>query len=178
MRLIVIGTDHRLQQAIVQDERAKTWVPRSGGRRYRRLVAYCIEKLGAKAILEETHIDQDRIAPTIGSIIAKERGLVWQCLGLGEPGLSDFLSDPPLVQAIDSGVRPDLLAGIYALNEQKVRERFMYTTIMHSMREHDCVLAVVGFIHLAVLARMFEAEHIAVTALMFTYPLVVDEARS
>jgi hypothetical protein len=95
MRLIIIGTDHRLQQTIVQNDQTKAWIPRSGGHRYHRLIAYCIEKLGAKVILEETDVNQDRIAPTIGSAIARERGLVWQCIGLGEPGLSDCLMDPP-----------------------------------------------------------------------------------
>jgi hypothetical protein len=103
MRLIIIGTDHCLQQAIMQDDQTKAWLPRSGGRRYHRLISYCIVKLGAKAILEETYVNQDRIAPTIGSGIAKERGLVWQCIGLGEPGLSDWLIDPPIVQAWPQG---------------------------------------------------------------------------
>ncbi|SRR6266852_805532 len=103
MKLIIIGTDHRLQQTITQNDQTKAWVPRSGGHRYRRLIAHCIEKLGAKAILEETHVNQDRIAPTIGSAIAKERGLIWQCIGLGEPGLSDCLMDPPIAQAMASG---------------------------------------------------------------------------
>ena len=178
MKLIIIGTDHRLQQTITQNDQTKAWVPRSGGHRYRRLIAHCIEKLGAKAILEETHVNQDRIAPTIGSAIAKERGLIWQCIGLGEPGLSDCLMDPPIAQAMASGVKPDLLAGIYDLNEQKAREEFMFTTIMQFMRRHDCVLVVVGYIHLVALARMFDAERIPVTALVFTYPLVVDDTKS
>jgi hypothetical protein len=77
-----------------------------------------------------------------------------------------------------SGVKPDLLAGIYDLNEQKAREEFMFATIMHSLRQHDCVLAVVGYIHLVALARMFDAERVPVTALVFTYPLAVDETKS
>jgi len=64
------------------------------------------------------------------------------------------------------------------LNEQKAREEFMFTTIMQFMRRHDCVLVVVGYIHLVALARMFDAERIPVTALVFTYPLVVDDTKS
>ena len=134
--------------------------------------------MGAKTILEEAHVNQDRIAPTIGSAIAKERGLVWQRIGLGEPRLADCLMDPPMVQAMASGVKPYLLAGIYDLNEQKAREESMFAAIMRSMREHDCVLAVVGYIHLVALARISEAERIPVTAFVFTYPLVVDETKS
>jgi hypothetical protein len=33
-------------------------------------------------------------------------------------------------------------------------------------------------VHLGVLARMVEAERISVTGFLFTYPLVVDEAKS
>ena len=131
------------------------WVPRTGGHRYRKLIAYCIDKLGAKAILEETHVDQERTAPTIASTMAKERGLVWRSLGLGEPGLSDGLLVPPLAEAMRSGVKPELLAGVYDLKTQRIREEFMYSNIAQPMRDHDCVLAVVGYIHLGVLARKF-----------------------
>jgi hypothetical protein len=179
MKLIIIGTDHRLQHAVVQDDKTKAWVPRNGGHRYRRLIAYCIEKLGAKAVLEETHVDQERTAPTIASTIAKKHGLVWRSLGLdGAPDLSDALVDPPLSEALASGVKPELLAGLYDLKKHKPREESMYATIMESLRRHDCVLAVVGFVHLGVLARKFEAEPITVDAFLFTYPLVVDETRS
>src|SRR5258708_4364814 len=178
MRVIIIGTDHYLQQSIVRDDKTKSWVPRTGGHRYRKLIAHCIEKLGAKAILEETHVDQERVAPTIASTMAKEHGLVWRSLGLGEPELSDGLLDPPLVEAMRSGVKPELLAGVYDLKKPRIRETFMYSSIIQSIQEHDCVLAVVGYIHLGVLARMFEAEHIPVEPFMFTYPLVVDETRS
>src|SRR6266851_3625524 len=137
MKLIIIGTDHRLQHTVVQDDKTKAWVPRNGGHRYRKLIAYCIEKLGVKAVLEETHIDQERTAPTIGSTIAKERGLVWQSLGLdGAPGISDCLSDPPFIQAVRSGIKPELLAGIYDLKKHETREEFMYATIMDAMQKH------------------------------------------
>jgi len=53
----------------------------------------------------------------------------------------------------------------------------MYDKIMEAVRPHGCVLAVVGFIHLGVLARMLE-EHIDVDAFIFTVPLVVDETRT
>jgi hypothetical protein len=181
MSLILIGTDHRLQQSIVQvvnRDGKSIWVPRSGGERYRKLIAHCIEKLGAKAILEETHPNQDQIAPTLASRIAKKRGLLWQALGLGEPGLSDALSDPPLIEAIRLQIKPYLLAGVYRTDLHAIREQFMYTTIMDLLKKHGCVLAVVGYVHLGVLARMFEAESIPVTALLFTYPFVIDEARS
>ena len=178
MKLVIIGTDHRLQHSVFQDANTKKWVPRRGGHRYRRLIAYCIEKLGVKAILEEAHAEQERTAPTIASRIAKERGLDWQALGMGEPKLSDFLFDPPFMQAIYSGAKPDALAGIYDLEVHAVRENFMYETITRFMQEHDCVLAIVGYIHLGVIARMVETERISVEAFMFTYPLVVDEARS
>jgi hypothetical protein len=178
MRLIIIGTDHRLQHTVVQDNKTKAWVPRSGGHRYRKLIAHCIEKLGVKAILEEAHVDQERIAPTISSTMAKERGLVWQSIGLGEPGLSDVLLDPPLIQAMSSGVKPELLAGIYDLKKHRIREECMHTTITESLRKYERVLAVVGFVHLGVLARMFEADQIPVEAFLFTSPLVADEAKS
>jgi hypothetical protein len=179
MKLIIIGTDHRLQQTVVQDEKTKAWIPRSDGHRYRKLIAYCIEKLGAKAVLEEAHVDQERTAPTIASTITKKHGLVWQSLGLdGAPDISDVLLDPPLSEALVSGVKPELLAGLYDLEKHKPREESMHATIMESLRKHDCVLAVVGFVHLGVLARKFEAEPIAVDAFLFTYPLVVDETRS
>jgi hypothetical protein len=178
MRLILIGTDHRLQQTVVQDGDTKTWVPRNGGHRYRKLIDHCIKKIGARVILEETHADQERLAPTIGSTIAKERGLVWQSIGLDQPGLSDVVVDPPFVQTARPWVKPEILAGIYDLKKQKTREEFMYATIMDSMRKYESVLAIVGFVHLGVLARVFEVDQIPVDAFLFTYPLVVDETRS
>ena len=66
-----------------------------------------------------------------------------------------------------SGVKPELLARVYDLKTQRIREEFMYSNIAQSMRDHDCVLAVVGYIHLGVLARKFEDEHIPVEPFMF-----------
>src|SRR5712692_8275339 len=106
MKLILIGTDHRLQTSIVQDAKTKVWIPRDGGHRYRKLLAHCLDILGAKAILEETHPKQEETAPTIASTMAKERGLVWQTLGLGEPGLFDVLFDPSPAEAFHSKVKP------------------------------------------------------------------------
>src|SRR6267154_4336455 len=178
MRLIIIGTDHRLQYTVAQDNKTKAWAPLSGGHRYRKLIAYCIEKLGVKAILEEAHLDQERIAPTICSILAKECRLDWQAIGPGTPDLSDGLFDPPFVEAIRLGIKPELLAGRYVLKTHQIREAFMHETIMKRFEEYDCVLAVVGYVHLGVLARMFEADQIPVEAFLFTYPLVVDETKS
>jgi hypothetical protein len=60
-----------------------------------------------------------------------------------------------------------------------MREAFMFATIMQSLHEDGCVLAVVGYIHLGVLARRFEDSRVSsVEALMFTYPLVVDESKA
>jgi hypothetical protein len=185
MKLIIIGTDHRLQHSIVQTGQrdGKSIYVTRNGRRYRKLIAHCIEKLGAKAILEETHPNQNKLAPTLASITAKQRGLVWQTLGLdGEgvanPGLSDVLLDVSPVEAARQGIKPEFLAGIYDMDKHRIREQYMYTTIMGALAKHDCVLAVVGFVHLGVLARMVEAERIPVTGFLFTYPLVVDEAKS
>jgi len=177
MKLIIVGTDHRLQQSVFQDKGTKDWLPREGGR-YGRLIAYCIEQLGVKAVLEETHPNQQQIAPTIASATATKHGVVWQTLALGAPGLADALLDPPLLEAFRSKVKPEVLAGVYVLETQETREQFMYTTIIDALRGHSCVLAIVGYVHLGVLARMFEAEGVSVTALLFTYPLVVDETRS
>ena len=54
----------------------------------------------------------------------------------------------------------------------------MHTNIAKFIRVHDSVLAVVGLVHLGVLARRFAAEGINVEAFVFTYPLVVDETLS
>jgi hypothetical protein len=178
MSVVLIGTDHGLQQSVFLDDKTKAWLPRNGFW-YRKLLAYCIREFGIKAVLEETHVDQERKAPTIGSIMAKERGLVWQTLGLaGQPGLYDCLSDPPLIEAILSNVKPELLAGIYDLKKHSAREAFMYTSILQSFQKHGSVLAVVGYIHLGVLARMFETRQMPTHAFIFTYPLVIDETRS
>jgi hypothetical protein len=142
------------------------------------LIAHCIENLGVRAILEEAHPDQEGTAPTIGSSVVKERGLVWQSIGLGKPDVSDVLLDPSPIPAVRSGVNPEPLAGIYDLKKHKTREEFMHKTIMDCMRKHECVLAIVGFVHLGVLARMFEADQIPVEAFLFTSPLVVDETKS
>jgi len=45
-----------------------------------------------------------------------------------------------------------------------------------SLLAFECVLAVVGYTHLAVLAREFYEKGVEVEALMFTDPLVVDES--
>jgi hypothetical protein len=134
--------------------------------------------LGAEAILEEAHAEQEWVAPTICSAIAKEHGLRWQPLAMGEPGLSDGLFNPPLVEAIQLGVKPELLAGRYVLETQKMREEHMYTTIGESFQKHDCLLAVVGYAHLGVLANRFDADRIDVEALLFMYPLVIDESKA
>lgn len=177
MKLVLIGTDHRLQSAVTQDPETKAWVPREG-QRFRRLITYCMEKFGAKAILEEAHPKQEQVAPTICSAIAKEHGIAWKALALGEPDFSDALLDPPLAEAMRLGITPDLLAGRYNLETHKMREAFMFATIMQSLQEHGCVLAVVGYIHLGVLARRFEDSRISsVEALLFT-PFVVDESRA
>jgi hypothetical protein len=46
------------------------------------------------------------------------------------------------------------------------------------LHNHDCALAVVGFMHLSILARKFESDQIRVEAMNFTDPLVVDENRA
>jgi hypothetical protein len=176
-KLILIGTDHRLQMTVTRGPEPNTWVPRSGNR-FRRLIAFCIERLGAEAILEEAHADQERIAPTICSTIAKERGIAWQALAIGEPDLSDGLFDPSIVEAIQLGVKPELLAGRYVMKTHQMRELFMYGRIMASFEKHNCVLAVVGYVHLGVLANRINAEPITVEALLYMYPLVVDENKS
>jgi hypothetical protein len=178
VKLILIGTDHRLQQTVIRDTNTKAWLPRKDGHRYHTLIAYCIDKLGAKAIVEEAHADQEKTAPTICSKIAKERGLPWQSIGLSEPSHHDALCDPPFMDAVRARVKPDMLAGVYDLQRQGVREEFMHTNIAKFIRVHDSVLAVVGFVHLGVLARRFAAEGINVEAFVFTYPLVVDETLS
>lgn len=177
MNLLIIGTDHRLQQSICRDE-TQAWVPRSGGTRYRRLIVHCIEKLGAQAILEEAHQQQESIAPTIASRIAKECGLSWQSMGLGQPGLNDGLIYPPLEEAFRSRIVPVLLAGRYDLTTHRIREDFMHDMIAEAMRKHGCVLAVVGYVHLGVLARRFEVDDVLVEALTFTDALSVNESNS
>jgi hypothetical protein len=177
MKLVLIGTDHNLQQSVRKDPVSNAWIPRDA-KRFRRLIAHCIDKLEVKIILEEAHPKQDETAPTIGSSIAKERGLPWKALGYGEPDLSDALIEPPIQEAIRTGVKPEALAGRYKLELQGGRESFMYATIMQAFQAHDCILAVVGYLHLGVLARKFEEKQMDVEALVFTYPLVVDESRA
>jgi hypothetical protein len=178
MKLILIGTDHRLQYTVTQNLDTKAWVPRDG-QRFRRLIAYCIKKLGPRAILEEAHPKQEQLAPTICCTIAKEHSIAWKALALGEPDLSDVLLDPSLSEAMRLGIKPDLLAGRYNLETHKMREAFMFATIMQALQEHGCVLAVVGYMHLSVLARRFEDSRVSsVEALVFTYPLVVDESKA
>jgi hypothetical protein len=176
-RPILIGTDHRIQMTIAPGPTPNTWIPRTGNR-FRRLIVYCIEKLRAEAILEEAHADQERLAPTICSTIAKGHGIPWQPLAMGEPDLSDGLIDPPIVEAIQQGIRPEVLAGRYVLKTHQARELFFYGSIMKHFEKHDCILAVVGYVHLGVLANSFAAEQVSVEALLFMYPLVLDESKS
>jgi len=175
-KVIVIGTDHRIQQSIARDDANKTWIPRTSPQ-YSKLINYCVTKLGAQVILEEAAPEQEKIAPTICSGIAKEHGLVWEPIALGTPALSDGLFDPPLQEAILRNIRPELLAGIYDLAIQQVREDFMYSTTTQQLQKHDCVLVIVGFTHLGVLARRFEAAKIAVDAFSFT-PLLIDQSKA
>jgi len=176
-KLILIGTDHRLQQTIAQHPITRAWVPREG-RRFRKLIAYCIEKLGAGVILEEVPAEQEKIAPTICSMIAKERHLIWQAISLGEPGVMDGLFDPPITDSFRLGVLPENLAGRYDLNTHTVRESFMHEKIAQYLGTSECVLAVVGYVHLGVLAQAFASEQVNVEALLFTVPLTVDESRA
>jgi hypothetical protein len=176
-KLILIGTDHRLQHSVAQGVATGTWIPRKG-EQFHRLVVHCIDRLGAVAILEEAHAEQDRIAPTICSGIAKERNLPWQPISLGQPDVFDGLYDPPLGDAFLLCGKPDILAGRYDLNTQTVRESFMREAIAQCVERHACVLAVVGYVHLGVLAQMFMSEGVRVEALLFTSPLIVDESRA
>lgn len=176
-KLILIGTDHRLQMTVAKGPEPQSWIPRSGNG-FRRLIRFCIERLGVEVILEEAHADQERIAPTICSTVAKDKGITWQALAMGEPDLSDGLIDPPIVEAIRSGVKPELLAGRYVLITQQARELFMFGSIIKSLETHESVLAVVGYVHLGVLANRVAAEQITVEALLYMYPLVVDESKS
>jgi hypothetical protein len=130
-KLILIGTDHRLQTTVAKGPEPLSWLPRSSNG-FRRLVDFCIQKLGVETILEEAHADQEKIAPTFCSIIAKGCGITWQALAMGEPDLSDGLFDPPIVEAIQSGVKPKLLAGKYVLKTQQARELFMFERIINS----------------------------------------------
>src|SRR5260370_23136568 len=178
MKLILIGTDNRLQYSSTQNPETKAWVPREG-QRFRRLIAHSIEKLGARAILEEAHAREQQVAPTICCAIAKEHGIAWKALALGEPDLSEVLLDTPLNEAMRLGIKPDLLAGRYNLETHKMREAFMFATIIQALQENRSVLASVGSMHLSVLARTLEDSRVSsVEALVFTYPLVVDESKA
>jgi hypothetical protein len=174
-KLILVGTDHRLRQSVSQDPRSKKWAVRTGGRNFRRLVVHCIDKLGAQAIFEEIHPKQEELAPTICSQIAKDRALKWESIGSGEPNHSDALFDRSSEEARRL---PVMLAGRYVLNTHRAREEYMRARIAESLERHGCVLAVVGFMHLAALAYQFDADKIEVEPLIFTFPLVVNEAIS
>jgi hypothetical protein len=39
MKLVIIGTDHRVQYTHVQDDEIEAWVLRNGGHRYCKLIA-------------------------------------------------------------------------------------------------------------------------------------------
>jgi hypothetical protein len=177
MNLILIGTDHRLQSSVVKIHGQQKWVPRTGGKHFIDLVAHCVEKLGAKAILEEAHEDQEKTAPTLCSTFAKQKGIPWICMGLGEPGFADVLFDRP-EEAIQSGRLPGILAGRYVIKTHRVREAFMRTEITKALDLYECVLAVVGYVHLGVLAQRFDVDKVDVEALLFTSPLTVDEGLS
>jgi hypothetical protein len=177
--IVLIGTDHRLQNGIKKDPVTQTWIPRRGGSRYRRLISFCINKRGVTAILEEAHANQEDIYPTIASSLAKAAGIAWKAMGLGAPDFSDGLVDPPFAEAMRLGIAPVLLAGIYNLSTQQIREEFMRSEILNALTEHRRILAIVGYVHLGVLARMLEKEdRFSVTALLFTDALVLDEDRS
>jgi hypothetical protein len=178
VNLVLIGTDHRLQAPVAWDPKTNTWVPRPGGDRYRRLVTYCVEKLDVKAIMEETHPDQEKLCPSIASRLAKKMGVPWDTLGMGELGPEDFLGDPPPQEAVRRNVKPYLLAGIYRLDAHNLREEKMRANLKDALKQFGNVLGIVGFVHLGVLARLFEADKIPVTALLFTGPLIVDETMS
>src|SRR5260370_16847609 len=85
MKVILIGTDHRIQTSVVQDETTKAWVPRKGGVLYRKLITYCIEKLGAKVMLEEAHPRQEQTAPPMASPLPKHHILTFQTPVLSRP---------------------------------------------------------------------------------------------
>jgi hypothetical protein len=175
-RVIVVGTDHRIQQSIAQDATKTTWVPRTSPR-FSKLIICCLRDSGAKVILEEVLPEQEKVAPTICSAIAKERGIAWEPVALGTPDLSQGFFDPPLQEAILRNIKPELLAGRYDLNLQRVREDFMFDTTMNYLEQHECALVVVGFVHLGVLARRFEAAKCRVEALVFT-PFLIDQIKA
>src|SRR5438067_754589 len=104
MKLILVGTDHRLQQSVAFDAANKKWNPRDGSH-FRKLVVYCVQKLGARLVLEEAHARQEQVAPTLCSIISKEMAVKWEAISLGEPGIPDALFDPPFAEALQSGIR-------------------------------------------------------------------------
>lgn len=175
-KLILIGTDHRIQHSVTKGPNG-AWVRRTSPR-FRKLVTYCVHKLGAKAILEEVLPEQEEVAPTICSQVAKEFKLPWKAISTGEMNLSDALYEQPIEDYIAAGVVPIPLAGRYRLPLHKEREAIMAGLIGDSLLAFECVLTVVGYTHLAVLARDFYEKGVEVQALVFTYPLVVDESRT
>jgi len=175
-KLILIGTDHRIQQSVTKGPNG-AWLPRASPR-FHKLVTHCLRKLGATTILEEAHPEQEKVAPTICSEIAKELKLSWKAISVGQPNVADALYDQPIENYMAMGVVPLPLAGQYRLPLQKEREAVMAGLIGEALQAFDCVLAVVGYTHLAVLAREFHEKGVEVQALMFTYPLVIDESRA
>jgi len=170
MKLFIVGTDHRLQQSIAPKD-GGGWIPRTGGRKFRRGIDYFLMALGVKAICEEGHARQEEIAPTICSVLAKQHNVSWTCMAMGEPELQDGLIDL-------RGFPPEVIAGRYRLDKQSQREDYMSSIIRHVLEQSETVLAVVGFTHAGVLGRRFEKDGIPVEVFQMTSGLVLDEGQT
>lgn len=170
MKLFIIGTDHRLQQSVAPKV-GGGWIQRTGGRKFRRGITYCLTSLGVKAICEEAHAQQKAIAPTICSTLAKQHNVPWIPMAMGEPDLQDGVFD-------FSGFLPEVIAGRYRLDVQTLREEHMCSILQRTLRQFETVLAVVGFTHAGVLARQLEKEQIPIEVFQMMHGLVLDESQT
>lgn len=169
MRLFIIGTDHRLQQTVAP-KKGGGWIQRTGGRRFRRCITHFLTSLGVKAICEEAHAQQEEVAPTICSTLAKQHNIPWICLGDTSAPVPDF-------RFIDFSVSPpEPIVGPCPTDVHGPREEHMCSIIRQTLKESKIVLAVVGFMHAGVLARQFEREQIPVELFQMTKGLVLDES--
>lgn len=169
-KLFVVGTDHRLQQTVSKAN--GDWKQRTGGNKYRRCMTHFLSSMGVKAICEEAHAQQEKVAPTICSILAKQFDVPWICIGDDSVPIPDF-------RFVDfTTTPPEPIVGPCPLDLNRAREDHMYKLLQQSLVDYGIVLAVVGFMHAGVLAHRFKQEETDVELFQMTTGLVMDESQT
>lgn len=152
MKLIVLGTDHTVQEKDYQ-----------GSGAFRRILEYIVATNGVQVVMEEWTSTK---GATVGHRLAEERGLTW--VDVGTSNQPDLETAQPLFDPMET---PPIVLNRYGpLPVQIKRERNMVGEICKAMKEHEAGVFVVGMAHLHSMAEKLLGQGFDVEAFNWTTP--------